>query len=376
MNCFYEKPTQFLIIDTLQLLCYSICAQKAPVAQWLEHDAYNVDVGGSIPPWRTPMKNDSYIVDNEYAGDRLDVFLAAKTGESRSQVQKIIRDGRALVDGKVIKKNGYAVNPGSSVETKEEVLPKNEAPKKKNQLVPSDKKLEVITETDTYIVVNKPAGLLTHPTQAGEPDTLAGRLIHTYPDLAGVGEDEMRPGIVHRLDKDASGLLVVARTQEMFEHLKEQFKSRTVEKEYTTLVYGKLDTDHGTIDFDIDRGNDGRMVARPKTEVKLKNVSKLQPAKQALTEFWPEEFYPRYTLLRVKIHTGRMHQIRVHLFAYNHPVVGDTLYENKNLIKKGDSHLGRLFLHASHLCFAALDGEKVCFDAGLPNKLKTFLASL
>ncbi len=231
--------------------------------------------------------------------------------------------------------------------------------------------------------------MLVHPTQANEKGTLADWLVKKYPEIKNVGDshspctpslaegENLRPGIVHRLDKDASGLLVVARNQQMFEHLKRQFQDRAVEKQYLVLVYGKIPSNEGIIDFEIDRGQEGKMVARPKLDkLKIKNVGKEQPGREAITEFWVEKRFSRFTLVSVKIHTGRTHQIRVHFFAYGHPVVGDRLYFNKKLFKKSDKKIERLFLHAEKLCFNDLDGEKKCFESALPEDLQLFLKNL
>jgi len=234
----------------------------------------------------------------------------------------------------------------------------------------------IIAETDDYIVVNKPAGMLVHKTLAKERDTLADWLVKHDAQIKKVGHPD-RPGIVHRLDKEASGALVIAKTNEMLERLKQQFQARAVEKEYIVLVYGRVRADHGSIDFAIARGAEGRMAARPKTDLlRVRNISKDQPGKEAVTEFFVEKRWPRFTELRVQIHTGRMHQIRVHMFAYGHPVVGDTLYVRKKLVKEREKKLGRLFLHATRLCFADLKGERVCYEAKLPGELKEFLAGL
>jgi len=238
-------------------------------------------------------------------------------------------------------------------------------------------KINIIEETEDYLVVEKPAGVLVHPTLARETDTLVNWLLEKYPNIIKIGEAKERSGIVHRLDKEASGLLVLAKTQAMFAHLKKQFQEREVEKEYSVLVYGNLDSDEGQIDFTIDRGKEGRMVARPKTDIlKLKNIVKIQLGKEAMTEFWVEKRFARFNLLRVKIHTGRTHQIRVHMLAYNHPVVGDRLYSNKKLVKKSDQELSRLFLHAQKLCFTDLNGDKQCFESKLPDELQNYLAKL
>ncbi|MBI4426880.1 MAG: RNA pseudouridine synthase [Candidatus Magasanikbacteria bacterium] len=236
---------------------------------------------------------------------------------------------------------------------------------------------KIVGETADCVVVEKPAWVLVHPTEANEADTLVEFLTRKYSDIKNVGDNPKRPGIVHRLDKEASGLLVVARTQEMFEHLKKQFQDRTIDKEYLVLVYGKMERQHDVIDFAIDRGKDGRMVSRPKVDLlKLKSMRSVQPGKEALTEFTVEKEYGRFSLLRVKIHTGRTHQIRVHMFAYNHPVVGDNLYFNRKLVKKSESKLNRLFLHAAKLCFTDLAGERVCFESKLPEELEKYLKDI
>jgi 23S rRNA pseudouridine1911/1915/1917 synthase len=235
----------------------------------------------------------------------------------------------------------------------------------------------ILKETDEYLVLSKPAGFLVHPTQAQEKDTLAAWLLHTYPSIASVGDSPERPGLVHRLDKAASGVLVVAKTQQMFDHLKSQFQARTVGKKYTVLVYGQVPADHGMIDFPIDRGKDGRMVSRPRrSDDSLKGLQNRQAGKDALTEFWMEKRSLHYSLLDVQIHTGRMHQIRVHLYAYGYPVVGDSLYMNRKIVREEATKLGRLFLHARELTFTDLSGNQVRVDAPLPTELEAFTSDI
>jgi 23S rRNA pseudouridine1911/1915/1917 synthase len=198
-------------------------------------------------------------------------------------------------------------------------------------------------------------------------------LLKKYPELKTVGEDPVRPGIVHRLDKEASGLLVIARTQPMFELLKEQFKNRTIEKEYMVLVHGRVAKDEDTISFPIARSESfDRMAAIPK----LERGQPTSEGKEALTEFLVEQRFVNFTLLRVKIHTGRMHQIRAHFLAYNHPVVGDPLYFQKKRKNTWDKKLGRLFLHCTKLAFKDLNDEQKEFTSPLPKELETFLSSL
>ncbi len=319
----------------------------------------------------------SIVVPEITSRQRLDIFLSEHGWGARSQIQRMIDEGRVVVNGDVFFKASYRVKTGDQIEIRgahesSSVISVAEV----TESTEIFRRIRVIHEDAEYLVVEKPAGLLVHPTEAHESVTLSSWLVLQYPEIITVGESDMRPGIVHRLDKEASGLLVIARTQQMFEHLKQQFKERTVEKVYTVLVYGSVPTEHGVIDFIIDRGREGRMVARPNTEMTLRNITEDRSGKEALTEFDVLTRLVRYTLLSVKIHTGRMHQIRVHMYAYNHPVVGDTLYAQKGYLKKNDKVLGRLFLHASKLCFETLQGERVSYECALPHELQEFLDTL
>lgn len=315
-------------------------------------------------------------ITSEQVGQRLDIFLCEYLGITRSQIQKMIKRDMIHLNNEQPKKFGDKLSIGDII---------NFAPQKKvekNIKIKKEEttkkiKLKIIKKIPDYLVVDKPAGLLVHPTEAQEKNTMSGFLAREFPEIKKVGENTVRPGIVHRLDREASGLLVVARTEKMFKHLKKQFKNREVEKEYYVLVYGHFVNQHGFVNFEIDRGNDGRMVCRPKTnKLKLKNVDKIQPGKEAITEYWVEEEIGRYSFLRVRIHTGRMHQIRVHMFAMNHPVVGDILYFNPKLIKKNDTQLNRLFLHSYRLAFEDLKNEKVEFKIKLPKELEVYLETL
>lgn len=313
-----------------------------------------------------------FIVPLESNHVRLDVFLSQELQISRSKVQKMIESGAVFLNKKKPKKAGDNLKTGNSIEVHEQIIaPVVETIKEKPlDLFPL---IQVVKETDDYLVINKPAGLLVHPTEANESHTLARWLEENYPETKGVGEDPIRPGIVHRLDREASGLLVVAKTQKMFKHLKAQFKKSEVVKEYKVLVHGVIDAEFGQIDFLIDRGPDGRMVSRPKIdELSLRHVDKIQPGKKALTEFTVEKKFINYSLLNVRIHTGRTHQIRVHMFAYGYPVVGDTLYYNKRF-RKYVRGLDRLFLHSYHLVFVDLKKNVVDTTIDLPTQLQHFL---
>lgn len=321
------------------------------------------------------MKNTSKkIIYKKSDSERIDNFLAEKLKITRSQAQKILIENDITVNNKITKKPGIFLKANDEITITEKApVVVTEPTEKKPKAKKIDFKINIVSETPEYLVVEKPAGLLSHSTEKNEPDSLASILLKKYPGLKNVGEDEKRPGIVHRLDKEASGLMVVARTQEMFENLKNQFKNRTVEKEYIVLVHGKVAKDWDEITFPLDRSKTfDRMAALPSTKRGEPTVA----GKNALTEFWVMERFINFTLLKVKIHTGRMHQIRAHMLAYNHPVISDPLYFQKKRKDKWDKICGRLFLHCVHLAFNDLDGQRQEFKSELPKKLQDFLPLL
>jgi 23S rRNA pseudouridine1911/1915/1917 synthase len=224
---------------------------------------------------------------------------------------------------------------------------------------------KIIKKTTTYLVIEKPSGLLVHPTSPkAKEESLLTWLGKKFPETKKIGDPE-RPGLVHRLDKDVSGLMVIPRTEEMYEHLKTQFQEHTVEKHYTALVHGKVGKDTGEITFKIARSNSrARMAARPDDE----------EGREAHTEFETLKRLVGSSLLDVRIHTGRTHQIRAHMFGYGHPVVGDTLYRHKNTKLKRTPD--RIFLHSTKLAFTDLKGKRVEFDSPLPESLENFLTTL
>lgn len=318
------------------------------------------------------------IVTNEEAGKRIDQFVTDNFDISKSQAKWQLENGGVFLNGSKPKKAGQMLKEGDEVEfekiAKDPVVRETGEVENLSYLY---KEIEVLSENENYLIVNKPAGLLVHPTMATEPYSLVAWLIEKYPELKGVGESEYRPGIVHRIDKLASGILVVARNQKTFEHLKSQFKKREVEKKYSVLVHGRLETDHDEINFPIDRGHDGKMVSRPIIEeVNLQNVNKIQPGKEARTEFWVKEEFYHYTYLDVQIHSGRTHQIRVHMHAYGHPVVGDQLYYQKRFDRKKAPELDRLFLHARYLKFTDESGNEVELEKEIPKKLQEYLKKI
>ena len=213
-------------------------------------------------------------------------------------------------------------------------------------------KYQLIEKNKEYIVINKPAGLLTHGAPHIKEPSLVDQILTDFPDIAKVGEDPERPGIMHRLDKLASGLLVIARNMDSFDNLKSQFQNRSIDKTYTALVYGQIEGEGERITFPIKRSTKGyKMAALPNTNKGEVNID----GRRAITDFWIEQKYINYTLLKVKIKTGRTHQIRVHMSAYGHPVVGDDLYGTKKTrIKNRKLELDRLFLVAKKLEFLNL----------------------
>ncbi len=300
------------------------------------------------------------------AGIRLDLFLVGKFGVSRARVQAIIKAGEVTVNGK-------AATPHLALKATDIVVSTADLdakPKLPKLVLPP---LDVLFEDKEILVVNKPAGLLVHPNSEHELKTrpsLTAAAVKHAPSMKGVGENDLRPGVMHRLDKDVSGVMVLAKTQEAYEDLKRQFAGREAEKHYVALAYGKMPKDHDVITLKVARSrNRGRMVARPDG----------QEGKEAITEYTVSERLKAWTLLDVHTHTGRTHQIRTHLFAVNHPLVGDTLYRKSDgghMRHVREVSLGRVFLHASSLSVTRLDGTRQTFTAPLPDDLQEMLKNL
>jgi 23S rRNA pseudouridine1911/1915/1917 synthase len=306
---------------------------------------------------------------------RLDKYLVGQYPNiSRSQIQKAIKNGDVLVDGNETTVHHF-LKSGEKIEIKKDFGNIETRQCLVSTTANNKIKLNIITETDDYIIINKPAGMLVHPTDKGETDTLANGLLAYCPEIENAGDTQPtnRRGIVHRLDREVSGLLVVAKTQDMFERLKKQFQNRTVKKEYIALVHGQMENNSGTIDFPIGINKDtGKMAARPKS-VETQNLASLQ-SKTAITTYEVLKQFQQYSLLKVQIKTGRTHQIRVHLNALKHPIVGDKTYRPKNLHSR--IKLDRIFLHAQTLGFNDIKGEWCEFNSELPKQLNSFLKTL
>jgi 23S rRNA pseudouridine1911/1915/1917 synthase len=271
------------------------------------------------------------IPDADDAGLRLDAFLAVRgAAPSRAAAQRLIERGDVAVDGQPRPKN-FRVEEGQRV-----ALEEDRAAAREGTDEPEAAGFEVVYEDEHLLVVDKPAGLVTHPAPGHRGPTLAEALS----GLAGGGEHPERAGIVHRLDKDTSGLLVVARSDEAHEALQRMMKAREVTREYLALVEGHPDAESGTIDAPIGRDRGNRTVMSTRTD----------RARSAVTHFEVLERLPRTALLRVRLETGRTHQIRAHLAAIDHPVVGDPQYGGRASGRR--LGLGRQFLHASTLMFS------------------------
>jgi 23S rRNA pseudouridine1911/1915/1917 synthase len=307
-----------------------------------------------------------FLINKKDASQRLDVYLVLKLKNiSRNQAQKIIRSGRALINEQTTTPH-YFLKEGDMVKILEE---KN----KEENIASRELKLplpEIIEDNKEYLIINKPSGLAAHGGSGGKIRTLADFLIAEYPDFKKIGEDPARPAIVHRLDKEVSGLMVIPKTQASFDNLKKQFQERKINKEYLGLVYGKISEESGIINFPIERSKNGRMAALPKIFKGEKTIF----GRTAITEFKILKKFINFTFLKIKIKTGRTHQIRTHLLAYGHPLVGDNLYSTRmTKIKNKKLNLGRVFLVAAKLGFKNLAGEKKEYNTELPPELKKLL---
>ena len=298
------------------------------------------------------MEHFELTVDAEQAGQRLDHFLVAHVGShSRSQIQRLIKDGVVRVGDHESKPN-YLVRAGDRIAV-EIPEPGPTTP------LPEALPLEILYEDADIVVVNKPAGMVVHPAPGHADGTLVNALLHHVDDLSGIG-GEIRPGIVHRLDRGTSGVMVVAKHDAAHRELSRQFQDREVDKEYAALVWG--DVQQGRrIDADIGRDPNDRK----------KMSARARRARSAVTRITKSQDLRGVSFLHVAIATGRTHQIRVHLKSIGHPIVGDAVYTIKQFRHKTES-LGRPFLHAARLSFTDLDGTERSFEAPLPEKLRRF----
>ena len=300
-------------------------------------------------------------VSAENAGQRLDAFLAQQISDwSRSRLQRLIEDGEVLVNGRLAKPS-YKIRANDEIEAELANLPAA-------GFLPEDIPIEVVYEDDDLIVVNKPAGMVVHPAAGIQSGTLANALAFHFQNLSAAAST--RPGIVHRLDKGTSGLLVAAKTENAHENLADQFRDREVLKSYVALVHGQIEKDTGQIDQPIARD--------PRHRTRMAVVRGGRPA---LSVYRLRQRFERFSLLDVELKTGRTHQIRVHLSWLNHPVVGDETYgsgRDKTVadprIRARIAKLDRQFLHAAKLGFRhPQTNEQLTLNAPLPVELRDVL---
>jgi len=339
-----------------------------------------------------------FTIAEQHKNTRLDKFLVEQIPDkSRSQIQKMVKSGLVLVNGKKPTPHHF-LKIGNEVEIKEiaeeidslrqeqggpSALPiigikmiggKEYSFTKKSiaatRLFPKQLEPKIIFEDENFLVINKPTGILIHARNENLLDqepTIVDWAIKKYPDIKKVGDNlVLRPGIAHRLDKDASGIMVMAKTNAAFAHLKEQFKNREIKKEYLAWVHGKLAKNWDTITFPIGRSREeGKMAARPISA----SAETEQPGKEAITEYEVLKEFPHRSFVKVMPKTGRTHQIRVHFFAINHPLIGDKLYKSKSF---KEIPAKRMMLHAHKLTFKDLTGVEHTYAAPLPKEFKDF----
>jgi 23S rRNA pseudouridine1911/1915/1917 synthase len=300
-------------------------------------------------------------VSDQDHGMRLDQFLAGtEINLSRSQVKK-------LVEGKFILLNGKPTKPSAHVKTGDQISGTLPSPKPLS-IEPESLPLTILYEDPSIIVVDKPAGMVVHPAPGNPSGTLVNALVHHCKDLAGIN-GVLRPGIVHRLDKETSGVMVVAKNDEAYHQLTKQFKNRTIEKVYLAIARGKFSQEEGSIDLSIGRHPSERKRMSTRT----------RRGRPAVTRWKVIERFNGLTLLEIFPKTGRTHQIRVHLSAMGHPLLGDALYGKKGgvqdpMIKECLRMLNRQALHACRLGLThPRTGERIEFTAPLPKDMKDVL---
>ena len=297
------------------------------------------------------------IVRPDTPKERIDVFLSNEIGLSRSQVNKLIKGGQ-------VKLNNGTAKPGYKIKRDDRIIVKV-PPAKEITAQPENIPLNIVYEDKDIIVINKPPGIVVHPAAGNAQGTLVNALLHHCRDLSGIG-GSIRPGVVHRLDKDTSGLIVFAKNDAAHLNIAKQLKNREVKKIYLALVHGEVKNDSGLIDAPMGR----HPVHRKKMAVISSNSQK---GREALTYYKVIKRYKGYTLVELDLKTGRTHQIRVHLSYIGHPVVGDSTYSKK----KDEIVASRQLLHASRLSFHhPITGKYLEFKSDVPGDMEKVLEGL
>ncbi|MBM4140015.1 MAG: RluA family pseudouridine synthase [Nitrospira sp.] len=294
------------------------------------------------------------VVNSSDAGQRLDTFLASKTSITRSQIQKLIENGSILVNNRIVSQN-YRVKTN-------DVITLNVPDKETEGLVPEPVPLEILFKDNYLVVVNKPAGMVMYPSVGHRHGTLMNALSYHCKNLASVGRP-LRPGVIHRLDKDTSGVIVVALNDKAYYNLVEQFKHRTITRRYIALVYGNIKEDKGEIVLQIGRSESDRK----------KMSTRVKKGKEAITRWRVLERFGNATLIEARLGTGRTHQIRVHFASTGHPVLGDRTYGKKVELEvkaKKKILFPRQMLHAELLGFIhPATGKYLEFSSPLPEDM-------
>jgi 23S rRNA pseudouridine1911/1915/1917 synthase len=316
----------------------------------------------------------TFAVPAEAAGQRLDAWLAGQMeGVSRERVQLLLSQEKIRLDGRS-RRASYRLRGGETIEVTGDAAPKP------LQAFAEEIPLRVVYEDEALSVIDKPAGMMVHAGAGADAGsrrgagTLVNALLHRYRTLSTTG-GELRPGIVHRLDKQTSGLIVVARNDAVHARLAEMFARRAVKKTYIALVHGHVKQDRGTMDAPIARDLVRRTRMTTRRESGARAAVSHYTVERRIASPWG-----KFTLVRVRIETGRTHQIRVHLASLGHPVVGDTVYGAPARMKREDGEelrLERNFLHAAELEFAhPVTGKQLHLNAPLPEELQVFLREL
>lgn len=291
------------------------------------------------------------IVEKGCPRERLDIFLSKRTGITRSQIDKLIKEGFVRINNQTAKQ-GYRVKTDDRIYLS---VPQE----RKMSAEPQEISLDVVYEDDDIIVINKPPGIVVHPSAGHADGTMVNALLFHCRDLSGIG-GKLRPGVVHRLDRDTSGLIIFAKNNESHLSLARQIKARQIKKIYTAIVHGKVARDMGVINAPLGRNpKDRKKIAVIRSE-KLKK-------REAETHYKVLRRFRGYTLLQLDLKTGRTHQIRVHLAHIGHPIVGDTTYSRK----KSEMGVLRQMLHASRLELNhPITGKHMVFESDIPGDMK------
>jgi len=298
------------------------------------------------------MKEFTFNVSEDYEGERIDKYLTELIPEfTRTFIQKHIEEKKLTVNGKVVKSN-FRISAGDKIyfECPEAVVP---------DILPENIPLDIVYEDDDVAIVNKPQGMVVHPAAGHYSGTMVnGLMYHLDGRLSGIN-GVLRPGIVHRIDKDTSGLIIVCKNDFAHNHIAEQLKEHTAERTYRAIVHGVIDEDHGTINASLGRD--------PRDRMKMAVVI---GGKRAVTNFKVLERFDKYTYIECRLETGRTHQIRVHMASKGHPLMGDPLYCNL----KEPVHCEGQILHAKTIGFLSPStGEKIRLDSELPEYFEKIL---